>query len=78
MAWFAFNENSARSLRKSQTTKNIGVTLREGNPLMEALASKESILILPGTVAESPFLLHIQNRGANQPAHSAKKWWKWR
>ena len=76
MAWFAFNENSARSLKSNPTIDQTGVRLREGNPLTEALAANEGILILPGTVAESPFLLHIQNRRASQPAGSRKKWWK--
>ena len=77
MAWFAFDENSARSLQKSCEIRKIGIKLREGNPLIEALAAKESILLLPGTVSESPFLLHIQNRRTAQPSGSQKRWWKW-
>jgi hypothetical protein len=72
MAWFAFDKRSLRSLEKSPTISKAGVTLREGNPLAEALAAKESILLLPGTDAGSPFLLHIQNR---QSAKSRKKRW---
>ncbi len=77
MAWFAFDENSARSLQKSCEIRKIGIKLREGNPLIEALAAKESVLLLPGTVAESPFLLHIQNRSIAQPSGSQKRWWQW-
>ena len=77
MAWFAFDENSARSLQKSCEIRKIGIKLREGNPLIEALAAQESILLLPGTVSESPFLLHIQNRRTAQPSGSQKRWWKW-
>ena len=77
MRWFAFDENSARSLQKSCEIRKTGVKLREGNPLTEALAAQESILLLPGTVAKSPFLLHIQNRSIAQPSGSQKRWWKW-
>ena len=76
MAWFAFDENSARSLQKSREIRKTGVKLREGNPLTEALAAQESILLLPGTVAKSPFLLHIQNRRNVESNAFAKKWWK--
>ena len=62
MAWFVYNEDSARALRKNPELKEAGVKLEEGNPLVEALARKESVLLLPGT--EAPFLLHIQNRRA--------------
>jgi hypothetical protein len=72
MAWFAFDDRSLRSLEKSPTISKGGVTLREGNVLTEALARKESILLLPGTEPDSPFLLHIWNR---QSAKPRKKGW---
>ena len=78
MTWFAFDDRSTRSLEKSPTISKAGVQLREGNALVEALAAKESILLLPGTVAEAPFLLHIQNPAAHQAARPPKKqWWRW-
>jgi len=64
MAWFVFDENSARDLRSNRGIKKIEIRMREGNPLAEALALRESILLLPGT--EAPFLLHIRNRNADQ------------
>ena len=64
MAWFVFDENSASNLRKNQGVKKTEKRMREGNPLDEALALGESILLLPGT--EAPFLLHIRNRNADQ------------
>jgi hypothetical protein len=67
MAWIAFDHRSLRSLEKSPTISKAGVTLREGNALTEALARKESILLLPGTEPESPFLLHIRNRRDAKP-----------
>ena len=76
MAWFAFNQDSARSLQNSSAIRKMEIAVREGNPLTQAMAAGESILILPGSVAEAPFLLHIQNRSASQPAGSRKKWWK--
>jgi hypothetical protein len=76
MAWFAFDRNSACSLENSPTISKGGIRLRDGNALVEALAAKESVLLLPGTVADSPFLLHIRNRRGTQPAQSRKKWWR--
>jgi len=64
MAWFVFDENSARDLQKNNGIEKTEIRLREGNPLAEALALPESILLLPGT--EAPFLLHIRNRNADQ------------
>ncbi len=77
MARFAFDNRSLHSLRKSPTIGKSGVKLREGNALAEALAAKESILLLPTTAAESPFLLHIGNGRASRPVKSPKKkWWR--
>ena len=78
MAWFVFNRRSARNLEKSPAISEAGVHLREGNALAEALAAKESILLLPGSVAGAPFLLHIQNASAGEPVRPpTKKWWRW-
>ena len=70
MAWFVFDENSARNLRKNCGMTKTEISLREGNPLAEALALPESILLLPGT--EAPFLLHIRNRNADQSDDSLR------
>ena len=64
MAWFVFDENSARDLQKNNGIEKTEIRLCEGNPLAEALALPESILLLPGT--ETPFLLHIRTRNADQ------------
>ncbi|HZR29912.1 MAG TPA: hypothetical protein VFA71_14135 [Terriglobales bacterium] len=63
MAWFVFDENSARGLRENSGIKKTDIKLQQGNPLAEALSLPESILLLPGT--EAPFLLHIRNRNAD-------------
>ena len=61
MAWFVYDENSARALKNHPRLASASVTFTEGNPLREALGRRESVLLLPGTVAEAPFVLHIEN-----------------
>lgn len=72
MTWFVYDEGSARALQKHPELKDAGVKLEEGNPLVDALAREESVLLLPGT--EAPFLLHIHNRRAESA--TGKKRWK--
>ncbi len=71
MTWFVYDEGSARALQKNPELKDAGVKLEEGNPLVDALAREESVLLLPGT--EAPFLLHIHNRRAEQLSGSQEK-----
>lgn len=66
MAWFVYDENSARALKNHPRFASVGVTFTEGNPLREALGRRESVLLLPGTDTEAPFVLHIRNRGAEE------------
>ena len=61
MTWFVYDENSARALKNHPRFASAGVTFTEGNPLREALGRRESVLLLPGTVTEAPFVLHIRN-----------------
>jgi hypothetical protein len=66
MAWFVYDENSARALKNHPEFQSAGVTFVEGNPLLAALGWRESVLLLPGTVAEAPFVLHIQNNRVSE------------
>jgi len=68
MAWFVYDENSARALKNHSEFHTAGVTFVEGNPLLAALGCRESVLLLPGSVADAPFVLHIENRGAKDNA----------